>query len=131
MDNMARERFVTSFLEQENNQLKEKQLIMEKEQAKLLQQIGKGKPVLEINEPKGTKGQGKKKRPRTKGLKKTLKEEKKHILLDEELELEDIITLEVNEDMEYWIDKVNDHLEKLLDKANRDNQLLRNMAHHY
>lgn len=66
---------------------------MEKEQAKMLHQVGKGKVVLEINEPGETKGQGKKKRPRTKGLKKALKEEKKHILLDEELELEDKIDL--------------------------------------
>lgn len=33
--------------------------------------------------------------------------------------------------MEYWLDKVNDHLENLLEKSNRDNQLPRHMAHHY
>jgi len=104
---------------------------MEKEQAKLVQQVGKGKAVLEINEPEQTKGQSERKRPRTRELRKALKEEKKHILLDEELELEDRIALEINEDKEYWIDRVNNHLEKLMDKANRDNQLLRYMAHHY
>jgi len=36
MDNMARARFGISFLEQGNSQLKAKQLIIEKEQAKLL-----------------------------------------------------------------------------------------------
>jgi len=86
---------------------------------------------MEINEPKGTKVQGKRKGPRTKGLKKALKEEEKDILLDEELELEDKIALEVNQDREYWLDKVNSHLEKLLKKANRDNRLLRHMELHY
>jgi len=86
---------------------------------------------LEINELEGTQEQGIKNRPRTKGLKKAFKEEEEHILLDEELELEDRIALKVNEDRKYLLDKVNDHLGKLLDKANRDNQLLRHMAHHY
>lgn len=121
MDKMEREIFVFSFLEHENSQLKAKQLIMEKEQDKLLQQAGKGKSVLEINEPEGTQGKGKRNRPRTKGLKKALKEEEKHILLDEELELEDKIALEFNQDRECWLDKVSDHLEKLLDKSNRNN----------
>lgn len=50
MDNMARARAVISFLEQENSQLKAKQLIMEKEQSKMLQQGGKFKAVLEPSE---------------------------------------------------------------------------------
>jgi len=91
MDNMGRARFVISFLERENIQLKAKQLIMEKEQDKLLQQEDKGKAVSEIIEPKGTQQQGKKNRPRTRGLKKALKEEKNHIFLVEEIELEDRI----------------------------------------
>jgi len=133
MDNMARERFVISFLEQENSQLKARQLIMEKEQTKLLQQggRGKGKAVLEPSEHEETEKQVRKKRPWTKGLKKALKEEKEHNLPHEDLDMEDRIPLEVNEDREYWLNKVNDYLEKLLDKANEDNQLLRHMAHYY
>lgn len=98
---MARARFIISFLDQGNSQLKAKKLIMEKEKTKILQQVGKGKAVMEINEPEVTKGEGKRKRPRTKGLKNDLKEEEKHILLDEELELEDKIALEFNQDKEY------------------------------
>jgi len=77
------------------------------------------------------KKQVRKKRPRTKGLKKALKEEKGHNLLDEDLDIEDRIALKINEDRQYWLSKVNDQLEQLLDKANRDNQPLRHMAHHY
>ena len=44
---MEREKYVISFLEQENNQLKAKELILEKEKTKLLQKIGKGKEIME------------------------------------------------------------------------------------
>ena len=56
---------------------------------------------------------------------------KEHNLLDENLDMEDRIALEINEDREYWLSKVNGHLEQFLDKSNMDNQLLRHMAHHY
>ena len=38
---------------------------------------------------------------------------------------------EIEEDRENWLDMVNLHLEKLLQKANRDNKIIRHMAHHY
>ena len=94
--NMERTKYVISFLEQENSQLKAKELIMEKKQAKLLQQVGKGKEIIESSEPEGSKGKGKRKRPTTKSLKKDLQEEEKHILLNEDLDLEDKISLEVH-----------------------------------
>jgi len=87
--------------------------------------------MLETSEHEETKKKVKKKRPRTKGLKKALKEEKGHNLLDEDLDMDDKISLEINEDREYWIDKVKKHLEKLLDEENGDNRLLRHMADHY
>ena len=37
----------------------------------------------------------------------------------------------VNENREYWLEKVNDHLENLLDKAKKDNYIQRRMAKHY
>jgi hypothetical protein len=80
---------------------------------------------------KHQRGKEKRKRPRTRGLKKALQEEQEQILLNEDLDLEDRIALEVHQDKEYWLNRVNEHLEKLLEKENRDNQLLRHMAHHY
>jgi len=44
--NMERAKFIISFLEQENSQLKAKELIKEKEKAKLLQQVGKAKEII-------------------------------------------------------------------------------------
>jgi len=38
---------------------------------------------------------------------------------------------EFEEDRETWLDKFNFHLEKLLQRANGDNQIIRHMAHHY
>lgn len=68
--------------------------------------------MLETIEHEETEKQVRKKRWRTKGLKKELKEEKWYNLLDD-LDMEDRISLEINENSEYWLDKVNDHLEKL------------------
>ena len=38
---------------------------------------------------------------------------------------------EINEDMEANLERVNMHLERLLDKADKDHALLRHMAFHY
>jgi len=38
---------------------------------------------------------------------------------------------EINDDRESWLERVNIHLEGLLDKADRDRALLRHMAFHY
>lgn len=69
---------------------------MEKEKIKLLQEVEKGKGVIETSKHEGTQGKGKRKRPRTRGLKKALQEEEEYILLNEKLDLEDIINIEVN-----------------------------------
>ena len=65
------------------------------------------------------------------GLKKALQKERDQNLLVKDLNIEDTIAMEINENKEYWLDKVNGHIEKLLDKAKRDNQMLRHTAHHY
>ena len=38
---------------------------------------------------------------------------------------------EINEDREVNLERVNMHLERLLDKADKDHALLRHMAYHY
>jgi len=49
----------------------------------------------------------------------------------EELTFEDRIAMEINENKNFWLDKVNFHLEKLLDKVNKSNKLQKKMAIHY
>ena len=38
---------------------------------------------------------------------------------------------EINKDRESWLKRINIHLERLLDKADRDKSLLRHMVFHY
>ena len=41
------------------------------------------------------------------------------------------IEREIEADRENWIERVNIHLEKLLEKANKENNMLRHMKNHY
>ena len=41
------------------------------------------------------------------------------------------IEREIEADRETWLERVNIHLEKLLDKANKENNMLRHMKNHY
>jgi len=41
------------------------------------------------------------------------------------------IKQEIEQDRETWLERVNLHLEGLIDKANRDKKMLRHMAYHY
>ncbi len=38
---------------------------------------------------------------------------------------------EINDDRESWLEKINIHLERLLEKADKDKTLLRHMFYHY
>ena len=38
---------------------------------------------------------------------------------------------EIEADQESWLERVNIHLEKLLDKANKEKNMLHHMAYHY
>lgn len=96
-----------------------------------MQKIGKGKEIMTSGEPEESEVRGKRKRPRTTGLKKALQEEQEQIMLNEDLDLEERIALEVHQDKEYWLNRVNENLDKLLEKENIENQLLKHMAHHY
>jgi hypothetical protein len=41
------------------------------------------------------------------------------------------IGVEIEEDKDYWLGRVNKYFEKILERANRDTKLQRNMAIHY
>jgi len=41
------------------------------------------------------------------------------------------IKKKIEDDRETWLERVNSNLEMLLQKANRDNQIIRHMAYHY
>ena len=67
-------------------------------------------------------------RPKTRGLKRALEQEKHEA---EKLSFEERIAKEVEDDREVWLDRVNLHLENILHKANKDNEMLRNISNRY
>ena len=51
--------------------------------------------------------------------------------MEEQLTLNEQLVKDIAENRESWLEKVNTHLETLLDKANRDVELQRKMAKYY
>ena len=71
-------------------------------------------------------------RPRTRGLKRALAlERKKEVELANQRTLNEQLAMVINENQEPWLDRPNEHLEKLLGKANKDNDILRRKIKHY
>lgn len=87
---LERAKWIINFLEQENNQLIEKQAIMEMQMIRANRQMEK-------------------------------KRKMKLTSLEQEIE----------NDRESWLERVNIHLEKMLEKANKEKKILHHMAYHY
>ena len=111
-DNFERAKFIIAFLEQENNQLKEKQLVMEKEKFKAKKQEMKVKVVVDHEDTENHEEHVARKIPRKMGLTKALQSEREQKPPMEELTFEERIGMQINEDKEFWLDKVNCHLKK-------------------
>ena len=76
--------------------------------------------------------QPRRKRPRTMGLRRALEKQKEEeVALFQSLPLTTLFTQEIENNREAWLERVNDHLEKKLEKANRDLDLQRRMIRHY
>ena len=65
------------------------------------------------------------------GLKRALQKEKEKNPTDEELAFEERIAKETIENMEFWLDRLNTHIEKLLEKVVQDNHIMGHVADHY
>ena len=75
--------------------------------------------------------QPRRKRPRTMGLKRALEKQKEEeVALLQSIPLTTLFTQEIENNREAWLERVNDHLENKLEKANRDLDLQRRMAGH-
>ena len=120
-----------TFLERENIQLKMNELLQSKYKSNMEANRGKGKKIFVIDQVQEMEAKAHAKRPRTRGLKRALEQEKQKIHQSKELTFDELISMEINEDKELWISRVNEHLDKLLKKAKRDNKLQRHMANHY
>ena len=76
--------------------------------------------------------QPRRKRPRTMGLKKALEKQKEEEdALLQSTPLTTFFTQEIENNRDAWPERVNDHLEKKLEKANKDFDLQRRMTGHY
>ena len=66
------------------------------------------------------------------GFKKSLEKQKgEEAALLQSTPLTTLFTQEIEKNREAWLERVNDHLEKKLEKANRDLDLQRRMIGHY
>ena len=82
-------------------------------------------------ESSGEEGQTRR-RPRTMGLRKALaKQREEESTQAETNSLQELLALEIEHDMESWLERANTNLEAKLEKANRDLDLQRKMAKHY
>ena len=135
--NLNWSKFFIDFLEQENQQLKTKHVIDEVKFIKAQREPEKAKIFLEealetygvTEEPKY---QVTRRRPRTRGLKRALElERQKEVELANQLTLNEKFAVVINDNREQWIDRDNQNLEKLLEKENRDNDVLRRKSKHY
>lgn len=133
--NLQRAQYVISFYEQENKQLEVKQEFMQIKYIKEKMEVEKAK--FQLDEPYGDYGepddeQGQRKRSRTRGLRKALDiERQKEVELEEQLTLNEQLVKDIAKNRESWLEKVNTHLETLLEKANKDVELQRKIAEYY
>lgn len=79
-----------------------------------------------------TKGQVPRQRPRNRGMKRALElEKKREVELANKLTFNEQLAIMINEDRENCLDRANQHLEKLLDKARKYNDIYIRMEKHY
>lgn len=78
-----------------------------------------------------TEVQVKPKRPRTKGMKRKGAQMSEPSTPLEQQNINKYIEQDFEINREYLLDKVNSHLQKLLERANKDINLQRHMARHY
>ena len=87
--------------------------------------------MCEFEESEG-EDQPRRKRPRTMRLKKALEKQKEEEnALLQSTPLTTLFKQEIENNREAWLERVNDHLEKKLERENRDLDLQRRMTRHY
>lgn len=130
-DDLAKANFMIAFMQQENRQLKVNQMLMSKPGMGVEDEPGKGKKVIGLEQMEDTEVQVKPRRPRTKGMKRKGDQMSEPSTPLEQQDINKSIEEDFEKNREYWLDKVNCHLEKLLKRANRATNLQRHMARHY
>ena len=122
-DKLSKENFMITFLQQENKQLQVKQLLLSKPKADLEKDGGKGKTMVDVDELEDHEDQVKPRRPRTIGLKRHQEQQTEPSPSLAQEDFDDLIATEIEQDKESWLQKVNFHLEKILEKANMNTNI--------
>lgn len=130
-DSLAKANFIITFLQQENQQLEVNQLISSRPKTDIGKEDAKGKAKFEMDISEDHEEPTTRKRPRTRSLVKTLQRRKEKSPPQKPMSLHDQIAADFENNLKYWLGRIHEHMENLLKKANKDNQLRRHMASHY
>lgn len=101
---------------------------MEIELLKEKGQDTKGKAMTSLDDPDHDDIQTNRTIPKIRGLKRALQQQK---LEAENVTFEERIAKEIEDDRETWLDRVDLHLGKLLNKVKKYNNILRNISNRY
>ena len=135
--NLGRANNVINFLEARNKKLETEKTIYEIRAMRARKKARKAKAKLDetlgtFDEDEEEEEQLPRRRPRKIGLKKALaKEREQEVGLAKQLIPSELLSLEIGKDKESLLDRANLHLERLLEKANKDNDIQWKMAKHY
>ena len=133
---LDRARNFNHFLQVQNKQMSVHMAVYETRAIKYKKEASKAQVRLEelmgeFDENEG-EDQPRRKKPRTMGLKKALEKQKEEEdALLQSTPLNTLFEQEIQNNREAWLERVNDHLEKKLEKENRDLDLQRRMTGHY
>lgn len=120
-----------SFLQLEKRHLNVNKLLLTKPKEYLEVEDGKGKSIIYAKKLEDREVPIKPRRPRTRNIKRQKEQESEPSPSLGQLDFDELITTEIEQDKEFWLGKVNDQLEKLLKRDNRNTNLQRHMERHY
>ena len=111
--------------------MKVNQLLLNKHKVDVSKQDVKGKAVVDIDDLDENQEKVTSEQPRTRGLQRALQQQREQSPPKEQMSLDDLITAEINQNREFWFEKVNFILENLLKRDKGDNKFQIHMVSHY
>lgn len=82
-----------------------------------------GNAIVDIDESKENEEQLRRINTRTRGLKRALQQQREASPPKTQMTVDELILVDIEQDREYWLDRVNGHLEKLLKRDNKKNNI--------
>lgn len=107
------------------------QLLSSRPKTDIGKEDAKGKAKVEMDISEDHEELTTRKRPRPRSLVKTLQQRKEKSPPKKPMSLHDQIATDFENNREYCLGMIQEHMEKILKNSNKDNQLRRHMAAHY